>query len=64
MVSVKAVYTRSGRVTVLQQPAKLSAGVYMFNGNLIKGLVPSGEMITIQAEIDGVVKTIKGIVLK
>jgi hypothetical protein len=64
MVSVKAVYTRSGRVTVLQQPAKLSAGVYMFNGNLIRGLVPSGEMITIQAEIDGVVKTIKGIVLK
>lgn len=64
MVTVKAIYAQSRQVTVLQQPAKLSAGVHIFNGNIIKGIVPSGEMISVQAEIDGEIKTIKAIVIK
>lgn len=64
MVSIKAIYTQSKQITVLQQPAKLSAGVHIFNGNIIKGFVPSGEMISIQAEIDGEIKSLKAIIIK
>ncbi len=64
MVSVKVTYAQSRQVTVLQQPVKLSAGIHIFNGSINKGIVPSGEMITVQAEIDGEIKTIKAIVIK